>query len=517
MLVGLEALKAGFGWTDQELYEAYLYNVQVRYALGLHNLGEQDFELRTLYNFRRRVVEYEGETGENLMEQAFEQITDAQIEAFELKTGMLRMDSTQIASNIREMSRLQLLVEVLQRVHRMLNQADKQHYKEEFEAYTQGSSGQYVYQVKGGNYEQHLQAIGELMYQLVNELAATYGDESPYQVLARVFEEQFVITGEEEPQLRPKEGKELSANSLQSPDDWDATYRRKRDEDHIGYVANVTETCDPDNDLQLIVKVQVESNTTDDADMLEEALPELKERTDVEEMHTDGGYNSSDVDDAMHENQVEQTQSAIRGAKPSSEKLSLEDFEWTLDEQGSPQQVSCPGGQTVEVVSGRKEHRYLAYFSQPDCENCPCLDSCPTERLKRTPQRALRFSQQQFNVAQRRKRTAEAHASGRNLRAAIEATVRSVKHPFGNGKTPVRGTPRMRMMLIGSAAFSNVKRIQRYREAQREAQKEARKAWEQAIERAKKLLSSSLYFLCTSILPSVGCSSSHHMILARGF
>ena len=30
MLVGLEALKAGFGWSDQELYEHFCYDLQVR-------------------------------------------------------------------------------------------------------------------------------------------------------------------------------------------------------------------------------------------------------------------------------------------------------------------------------------------------------------------------------------------------------------------------------------------------------------------------------------------------------
>lgn len=34
VLVGLETLKAGFGWSDEELYEAFLYNLQLRYALG---------------------------------------------------------------------------------------------------------------------------------------------------------------------------------------------------------------------------------------------------------------------------------------------------------------------------------------------------------------------------------------------------------------------------------------------------------------------------------------------------
>ena len=55
VLVGLEYLKAGFGWSDEELYDAFIYNMQVRYALGYHQLGEGDFELRSLYNFRQRL------------------------------------------------------------------------------------------------------------------------------------------------------------------------------------------------------------------------------------------------------------------------------------------------------------------------------------------------------------------------------------------------------------------------------------------------------------------------------
>lgn len=459
VLVGLEILKSGFGWSDEELYDHFCYDVQVRYALGYRDLSEGHFELRTLYNFRRRVTEHMQETGENLFEEVFEQITDEQIAAFELKTNKLRMDSTMIASNIREMTRLQLLVEVLQRVHRMLDEADQERYAEAFEPYVKGSSGQYVYHLKGEDWSQHLQRIGELMHQLVEELAVRYGEETPYRVLERVFQEHFVV---DEATLRPKEGEELTASSLQSPDDWEATYRQKRGEGHRGYVANATETCHPENEFQLIVKVQTESNNTDDAAMLDEALPELEERTDVDEMYTDGGYNSPDVDETMREHEVEQIQSAIRGRKPSGEKLGLDDFEWEINAHGEPQTVACPSGQQAKVTPGRKEQRYRVAFQAAGCESCPFLEQCRTEPLKRTPERVLRFSQQDVNVALRRQRTADTRASGQNLRAAVEATIRSLKHPFGNGKVPVRGKPRVSMVVIGSAAMSNVRRIHRY-------------------------------------------------------
>ena len=55
LLVGLEILKSGFGWSDEALYDAFLFDLQVRYALGLRDFTSGHFELRTLYNFRHRL------------------------------------------------------------------------------------------------------------------------------------------------------------------------------------------------------------------------------------------------------------------------------------------------------------------------------------------------------------------------------------------------------------------------------------------------------------------------------
>ena len=233
------------------------------------------------------------ESGINLLEKAFEQVTDAQIRAFQLKTGKPRMDSTQIASNICVPGRLQLLVEVIQRVYRMLSKEDQERYSETFAAYTKGCAGQYIYHLSGGDSGEHLQKIGEMMYWLLEELRLGYGEEPVYQMLTRVFNEHYWI---EEKGLKTKTGKELSAASLQSPDDLEATCREKANKKYKGFVANVTETCDPENELQLITKVQVASNTVEDVKLMEEALPDLKERTELDTLYTDGGYGSPNAD-----------------------------------------------------------------------------------------------------------------------------------------------------------------------------------------------------------------------------
>jgi hypothetical protein len=462
VLVGLEVLKSGFGWSDAQLEEQLAYNVQVRYALGYRDLSAGHVELRTVYNFRSRLTRHMETTGENLLEQVFEQVTDEQIEALAIKTDKLRVDSTLVASNIRHMSRLQLLVEVLQRTWRMLSEVDQTRYREVFAPYVKDTSRRFTYHIERDQAQEHLARIGLVMFRLIAELKALYADDSTYQILARVFAEHFILE-DDGPRLRT--GDELGSGNLQSPDDTGATFRVKRGEGYQGYVTNVTETCDPDNDIQLIVKVQTASNTADDAQMLNHAIPNLVARTDVDEVYTDGGYNSPVTDKILQEYHIEQYQTAIRGTSPRDEDhdpLRYSDFVFERTPHGFPLQVRCPQGQQATVETTYTEGRFRAAFDAEVCATCPLLDRCPTFPLKRRPHRRhLRFGQQDVNIAHRHANMRKAHASEHNLRSAVEATVRSLKHPFGNDKLPVRGHARMSMMMVAGAAMVNIRRLWR--------------------------------------------------------
>jgi hypothetical protein len=396
------------------------------------------------------------------------------------------------------MSRLQLLVEVLQRVYRLLTEEDQGRCGEEFAPYIQGHAGQYVYHIKGQDTNEHLQRIGELMQRLLEELQKNYGQEPVYQMFERVFSEHYLV---EEKAVKIKLEKELSASSLQSPDDLEATYREKNKKQYKGYVANLTETCDPANDLQLVTKIQVAENSVDDAKLMEAALPNLKERTELETLFTDGGYGSPDADQIMQDNKIEQIQSAIRGRVPSSEKLNLADFELKQTETGKPTQITCPQGQTVAVHPSNQKKGFVAHFEEQVCQACPFLQKCPTQKGKRDPRFHLRFSQQQVYMSQRRRRSMIHQQEGRNLRAAVEATVRQVKHPFPASKLPVRGRFRVTCMMIGSAMITNVHRIQRYLEARTKLENEQKKA-QREQECSQEQLSVSFFAYLKTIFSS---------------
>jgi hypothetical protein len=507
VLVGLEYLKAGFGWSDKEMYEAFLYNMQVRYALGYDEFGKGYFDLRTLYYFRERLSRYMQEKGVNLLDQAFEQVTDQQIVAFQIKTKLQRMDSTQVGSNIRRVGRVQLLVEVLQRVQRMLNKSDQERYTAGFAPYVQGHAGQYVYHMKAEETDAHLQRIGEFMHQLLVELKPIYATEPVYQVLERVFGEHFRL---EQQNVVSIPNQDLSGTSLQSPDDLEATYRKKQGKGYHGYVANLSETCDPENPLQLITKVQVASNDVDDSQLLAEALPDLKKRTELATIYTDGGHGGPDSDVVLQQQKVEHIQTAIRGRTLDPDKLYLADFTIKFNPDNQPVKVTCPHGQTEPAHSSSQKKAFVAHFGAEVCSTCPLVDKCPAQPGKRDPRRHVRFTQAQAQASERRRRSREQQKEGRNLRAAVEATMRSIKHPFPAGKLPVRGNFRITSMLIGSAAVSNVRRIDRYLQAKKKkemaqavapgAEKRTRK---QAGDSFWTFLSASLASLCGFASPKM--------------
>ena len=461
VLVGLEALKAGNGWSDEELYEAFLYNLQVRYALGYDRLGDGEFDLRTMYYFRQRLSQYNLKTGQNLLERAFEQITDAQIIELKVRTGQQRMDSTHIASNIVSASRLQLVVEAIQRAQRVLSETERVRLSELFAPYIKDSAGHYAYRVKGKEaVQEHLRKSGAVLYALLLEMKPAYAKHELYPVLERFFNENFRVSSDG---AHPKANQELPAGSLQSLEDVEATYRTKGMAHYKGYVANVTETCDPQNDLQLITKVQVAPNNTADSQMLKEALPSLTQRTDLHTLVTDGAYPSEANDIELRNHSVQLLQTGIRGKKPDPQRFNLSDFQIEQDDNGNPVRITCPHGQTTCVTHARTSGWY-ARFSAEICAACPFHENgrCRAKPQKRDPRYFMDFTLQDIRTAQRRKDYLAQMQSEHNLRAAVEATVRSLKHPFPAGKLPVRGRFRMTCMTIASAILVNVRRICRY-------------------------------------------------------
>jgi hypothetical protein len=135
----------------------------------------------------------------------------------------------------------------------------------------------------------------------------------------------------------------------------------------------------------LITKVQVAPNGTDDSQLLVEALPKLKERTDFQTIFTEGGHASSDADTARQAQKVKQVQTAIPGRKPNPDKLHLADFILRFDPDSIPFEITCPQNQTVGAnLTKQKAVKPVHWPTNAHLKeaNVTPVDACASPRLR---------------------------------------------------------------------------------------------------------------------------------------
>jgi hypothetical protein len=453
VLMGFEIIKAGQGWSDEELYEALSFDMRLRYALGIEDMtSELPFTLRTLYNFRARVQQYTREEGGNLYQEVFEQVTDEHLEKYRVSAHLQRMDSTQVLSNVAQTNRLTLLIGVLQAGVKALPEGEQAAWQEKVGFYLRKRAHEIVFGIRKEEMPAHFQKLG----QLLRELQATLPpDEGDYEMVKRVLKEQYKVEDDGEWMLR--EAEEISADSLQSPYDVEATFRKKNGKVYAGgYVVNVSETSAPENELQLITDIQVAPNVTDDSELLQRSLRNQMERGhEIEEVITDGGYTGPETSACCASHHITHRPTNVRGGKSAPGKLGWEAYEWRLETM----MVVCPQGQQGAMLPGRKPDRWIIHFpDEAQCQTCPLLEQCRVQLQKRNGP-TLRATTRNIQVALIRQGL---RSEDRSLRTVVEGTVRSLKWHLRKDKLPVRGQTAALMYFIGATFMVNLRRIHAY-------------------------------------------------------
>lgn len=460
VLVSLDIIKWLFDYTDEDLLDQFHFNLLTAYALGQEELGHLTLCPRTLYNFRERILEYEARTGINLLNEEFKTIGKKTIDEFCVNAKIQRMDSSLVGSFIKRMSRLEMLVKVLQNFYRDLPAKEQELWKERLSDYTESDPDHITFRLKRKDIAKHLEQVGSLLF----EIHKAYQDDDgitglkSYQHVRRVLMEQYDITvDEEKTEINVKAGK-VSTDSLQNPADDEATYRKKGAKESQGYLLNVTETCAEDSPLQIITDVSVHKNNESDAEILAERIPEIKERTGVEEMITDAAYAGETSEKACERADVNLIPTEIRGRKESEDQTPLRAFIFDKNHR----LVSCPRGEApIHYCYKEKTGRHVVHFSLEQCRKCPFLGVCRVQKRKKFY--SLIYTDRQTLLALRRQQLSEdSYRQKCRLRPAVEGTISQFKRTMPNGKLKVRGLKRGRNTCILRAMAINFKRVMSY-------------------------------------------------------
>lgn len=434
-------------WTSDQLFDSIKFNILTKVALGLDRIDDIPFCAASIFNFQNRLNKYFIEYGENLLEYVFDQLTEKQLTKLKLKTNIQRTDSFLVASNIRKYSRLQLLVEMIIRIHRVLSDEDKQRFQKKFQPYVSNTSGQFIYRLKASDLPHELDKIGQLYLGSYQNLYPQYADDEVFSVFERVYTEQFTIV---EDKITVKSPDQIHSGTVQSPDDLDATFRDKNGQQSRGQSINVTEIAHPTNAINLLTDIAVNPNNVDDGKILGKRIDKLKRKTaDLDELHFDGTYGNSDNDKKFEQYHISPIQTAIRGNR-SAVAIEMEPLSAT------EYKVSCPQ-QTVTSKVARKRHK--AQVDINICQQCSHMRLCPVIKMK--THYAFYFTHEDYLSRRRQYRINEIPKERRQLRNNIEATVNEFVGKMPRKKVKVRGAFKTAVFTYSVAIAINFGRIYR--------------------------------------------------------
>lgn len=316
-LLGMIILKEGNNWTDAQLFESCEFNVLIMRALGLNNFSDKIPSQATYYNFKLSLLEYEQESGINLLEQVFITLTKDQVIRFNVSGSTIRMDSKLMQSNVAKTTRLQLALGIVTKFYNSLSERKKSRLKKylrkELELICSKKPEQHTFKLDKRTAHTTLVTLGKKIYKLVNIYKGLESEE--YALLERLYYDHFDHKEEDgdneqdnTSEVQPMQMKGKGGSTIQSAHDHEAAFRNKpgvKAQKITGYVSNITDTClnkkrtkkekkEDKTELQLITAVQTAPATHSDDKFMLPAIQASEEvlGNKIAAILTDGAYNS---------------------------------------------------------------------------------------------------------------------------------------------------------------------------------------------------------------------------------
>lgn len=452
VLVGLLILKQNFGLTDEDAIGSLHFDMRFQFALGTTSYEKQPISINTLYNFRMRVLNYEKETGIDLIKEEIESLASLIETGMKIDGKMLRMDSMMISSSCKKLSRIELVYTVNLNLIKFLNKVESTLVPDELKCYLEeGHKNETIYRTRDKDATTKLEWLLShtlLLQQVCSKCNEQVTQSEPYKLLIRLLEEQ--VETNEEGKTVPKDGKKLHSEVLQNPSDPDATYREKYGS-NIGYVGNVVESFNEESGV--ITQYDFKPNTYADTKFCEDVLDKLENTEDVNIL-VDGAYYSYELSEKAKKQGINLKPSQIVGKEPDESKIPYSEFK--VDEE-TGKITECPNEEKPQVSYSSKDS-YTAKFKTEQCENCPKKEKCAAKQEKKGY--SVRISKKGYSNSKiRQARHTKEYTKITNKRSGVEGIPSVIRRKYHVDAMPVRGLLRSKMEFgfkIGAYNFNKL-------------------------------------------------------------
>jgi hypothetical protein len=388
---------------------------------------------RTVERYKKLIVE------DDLAGRIMEDITAALIEKLDLNIAKQRLDSTHIQSDMAQFGRTRMMGVAVKRFFTQLRRHDREAYDalpEELRTRYQPSGYLLFGDVKNDSESRRLlrKQVARDMYDLIERFAddEKHNTRGTFTMLVRVFNEQCEVI-EDAIEIRKHPGGDV----IQNTSDADATRDGKKGP---GYQVQLAETCDDENDVQLITAAIPQTAAEQDSNAVAPVLDVLKKNDTLpEEMLADTAYGSDANVQASEDNGVELV-SPTPGKKPDDAyAVNSDDF---VVDAATGEVETCPcGEQPLQSSRDETKGQTVVVMASSKCGACAHRDACPVHRRK-DGDYEFRFTDKQRRLeSRRREEETEVFRERYRKRSGIEATNSILKRVTGLGRLRVRGSP----------------------------------------------------------------------------
>ena len=452
--IGALIIKEYTGLSDDELLTALMFDIRFQYALHTTSFGEQPMSDRSLSRFRERCRIYEEETGIDLLHPVIVSLSEEMAEMMKLDFSLKRMDSLMVASNIKKMSRLELLYTCVANLAKEVEKNDLK-LPEQLRHYTQADDrNRVIYHNRSEETSEKIAAVLRDATELKELCGTDYDESSNYCLLIRVLKEQAIPDSEGNLRLRTKEDGGMDSSILQNPADPDATYREKAGKRHRGYAANVTEISGESGSI--VTDYQYAANTCSDSQFLKDALEGMGKQEEPVTIVIDGAYAGQHITELAEENNVRLVHTNLTGRE--SEDI-LSDFEF--NEEGN-KVLKCPGGFEPKSCSyNQSTGQCVVSFQRNQCEQCPHKKQCHSKMFKRVSRKTVSLNAKHRAEQQRYRNTEEFKKLSR-FRNGVETIPSILRRKYRIDKMPVRGLIRGRFWFGCKIGALNLRKFCKY-------------------------------------------------------
>jgi hypothetical protein len=453
VIIGSLIIKEIQNMTDDEMVEALMFDIRFQYALHTTSFKEQPLSDRTLGRFRERCNAYETEHGRDLVKEAVLLLSDKIAKVMNLSPVLKRMDSMMIASNIKKLSRLELLYTCVANMVKCLHKSEEDELIKGMEHYYDDDDrNKVIYHNRSEETSDKIQTVINDAVKLLPLIEDKYLQTSEYQLLLRVFREQTEDDDKGTRKLR--EGKDLNSQILQNPSDPDATYRKKAGKETRGYSANLVETFDGENSV--ITDYQYDTSIRSDSSYCKEVIEEMEIQQEQVTILADGAYGGENNRNLAADNNINLITTDFQGRKPN------EIFaEFVFSEDGK-ELLKCANGQ--EPISNKYNEQTGQCRSKMNlekCLNCPYKEAC-NPKFQTKSAIVLMSSKTVDRAKQLQIMNTEEFRELAKDRNGVESLPSTLRRKYDVDKMPVRGRIRTKLYFGFKIAALNFRKLCKY-------------------------------------------------------